>query len=742
MGLRVDVEISDGKVVKGAKTVERSLNDIDKAASKTEKAVNELQVKVDSFVSTQTGLGRTINESNQIVSANGRVLKGLTHEYNQLLVASKKLDTGTDALGAGLEGLGQDSDEAARQIAQLQRQVDIANVRMVEGARGAKLFEASLNTSSKATAAQHAEIQRLTGQLHDLNRQTGGGRGMALTNIGYQLQDATVQLQMGTSAFVVAAQQVPQALVGFGPMGAIAGTVVALGAALGGVLAPNLFKTTNHLKDVATAVEQAERALSVSAEGIFTFTEDVKLLAKYNLQLADSFIEVAKAQNTQAQVAAQAALRDAFKSTAEASIDLTQSLTGTLRPTTQQRDLALGLADTMLKLSKGENLAAEEQVKLLDTLRQLEPTTDSAKSRVNALITSITDYGLTSAKTEQLNKFLGKSFQELSKSEFESSNASRIATESRNAQNAAQKEAIRLMKEEASFAQEAIEAEQRRRQGLTQQFEQTQFAVLSPEEQQRMQLEKTLMMISEYGALSAEAEQQAQDLRTAVVAQAEKDRFTLQAREQTKTLGMVSSGFDSLSQIAGAFVGDQENQSKDALRFQQGLQVAAASMNLASVVLSAMNDPTAITLPQKLAQAGAIAAAAAPLVSTIAQATFATGGYVAGGGTGTSDSINARLSNGEFVMRETVTRRHRSALDYMNRTGDLPSSGSGTQINMTVIDNAGVNVSTETQQNGDIIMTIDKRMAEKLPGMMGKELANPNSQASASVRKQFRVQRN
>lgn len=47
--------------------------------------------------------------------------------------------------------------------------------------------------------------------------------------------------------------------------------------------------------------------------------------------------------------------------------------------------------------------------------------------------------------------------------------------------------------------------------------------------------------------------------------------------------------------------------------------------------------------------------------------TFARGGYVAGPGTGTSDSIDAKLSNGEFVVTAEATRRYgRATLDAMN----------------------------------------------------------------------------
>ena len=44
---------------------------------------------------------------------------------------------------------------------------------------------------------------------------------------------------------------------------------------------------------------------------------------------------------------------------------------------------------------------------------------------------------------------------------------------------------------------------------------------------------------------------------------------------------------------------------------------------------------------------------------------FATGGYVTGPGTGTSDSINARLSNGEYVIPAAITKRVRPFLDAL-----------------------------------------------------------------------------
>ncbi len=53
----------------------------------------------------------------------------------------------------------------------------------------------------------------------------------------------------------------------------------------------------------------------------------------------------------------------------------------------------------------------------------------------------------------------------------------------------------------------------------------------------------------------------------------------------------------------------------------------------------------------------------------------ATGGYITGTGTGTSDSIPARLSNGEYVVNAEETAQHRQLLDLIN-SGRLTSMAS------------------------------------------------------------------
>ena len=66
----------------------------------------------------------------------------------------------------------------------------------------------------------------------------------------------------------------------------------------------------------------------------------------------------------------------------------------------------------------------------------------------------------------------------------------------------------------------------------------------------------------------------------------------------------------------------------------------------------------------------------ATAVSTVKSANFAEGGKVNGPGTGTSDSIPANLSNGEFVMTAKATKIFEPLLTVMN------SIGAGVPISM------------------------------------------------------------
>ncbi len=110
---------------------------------------------------------------------------------------------------------------------------------------------------------------------------------------------------------------------------------------------------------------------------------------------------------------------------------------------------------------------------------------------------------------------------------------------------------------------------------------------------------------------------------------------------------------------------------------------------------------------------------------------FAEGGLVAGPGTGTSDSISARLSNGEFVMPAMRVNQFGPGFFEGIRTGDLKpmdlagvrsgsngSAGSQTNIHFAGIhDNEGAALKAlESQRGQKWLIDFNKRTAHQVTG--------------------------
>ena len=80
-------------------------------------------------------------------------------------------------------------------------------------------------------------------------------------------------------------------------------------------------------------------------------------------------------------------------------------------------------------------------------------------------------------------------------------------------------------------------------------------------------------------------------------------------------------------------------------------------------------------------------------IKKIKEQKYAEGGYVSGAGSGTSDSIPARLSNGEFVQKASAVDYY--GVDYMNAINNkkIPKFAMGGLVTPTPINNAARSVS-------------------------------------------------
>lgn len=133
---------------------------------------------------------------------------------------------------------------------------------------------------------------------------------------------------------------------------------------------------------------------------------------------------------------------------------------------------------------------------------------------------------------------------------------------------------------------------------------------------------------------------------------------------------------DAFSGLTGSLMGlvDESSTAYAALfAVQKSLNFAQAVMNGYTAISAAWaSAPFPYNMPavaMATVQSGVLQAA----IQAVTPA-FANGGLVRGPGTGTSDSINARLSNGEFVMTAEATKRvGPDTLNAINKGKDLSS---------------------------------------------------------------------
>lgn len=98
------------------------------------------------------------------------------------------------------------------------------------------------------------------------------------------------------------------------------------------------------------------------------------------------------------------------------------------------------------------------------------------------------------------------------------------------------------------------------------------------------------------------------------------------------------------------------------------MSAAGTAGALAGATLAASSAMYALVAATYAAAGAQGASAGSSLIKgALGAVTFAaSGGYIRGPGSGTSDSISAMLSNGEFVMNAAATRKHRYMLEALN----------------------------------------------------------------------------
>lgn len=122
-----------------------------------------------------------------------------------------------------------------------------------------------------ATDQVRTALINKTAGINTMNKAMFAGRQMSrqmragFGQMGHQIQDIAVQLQMGQNAMLVFAQQGSQIASLFGPGGALVGAIMAVGGAIAMTLIPNLDKTEETLDDIIEKGTQYKDLLELAA---------------------------------------------------------------------------------------------------------------------------------------------------------------------------------------------------------------------------------------------------------------------------------------------------------------------------------------------------------------------------------------------------------------------------------------------------------------------------------------------
>lgn len=207
-----------------------------------------------------------------------------------------------------------------------------------------------------------------------------------------------------------------------------------------------------------------------------------------------------------------------------------------------------------------------------------------------------------------------------------------------------------------------------RERNLAEMDEHQRALLLAQEEAAQQNLDNIIAQGQLQGETEAEFNARKIEAQKAVLDATKNTNAQIIANEQAKAQAMktITSSLTSLLDTLG-----EEN--KVFAKMSKIITLAQIAIDTGKALSAGIASASSMPFPANIAAiattVATILANVATAISTVKSAKFATGGKVVGPGTGTSDSIPAMLSNGEFVMTANATRMFEPVLMAMNNIG-------------------------------------------------------------------------
>lgn len=333
--------------------------------------------------------------------------------------------------------------------------------------------------------------------------------------------------------------------------------------------------------------------------------------------------------------------------------------------------------DLRAKLAKEKNLTAKERTAINEQIVSLESIKDNElkelAARQEAEALRFTNDLL--AKRLEVAQSGTREEMELRRQQLENQKAADLAALEQSTLSESQKAEMRIAiiqgyvaKVKALQAQWASEEQQR--EALN--YEARVLEATTEQERLAAQLEQAKFLrdsARQQEVESAEAFRVRQlELQAQYVA-AQKALADQEVAIQRAKFAAIGGALGAASQLLGQFSSD----SKAAAVASKALALGQIAVSQGVAIAEGVKQAQSVPFPANIA---AIATTVATILSTIVSAVktvksakFAEGGLVEGAGTGTSDSIAARLSNGESVMTAKTTEMFAPLLSTLNQLG-------------------------------------------------------------------------
>lgn len=216
-------------------------------------------------------------------------------------------------------------------------------------------------------------------------------------------------------------------------------------------------------------------------------------------------------------------------------------------------------------------------------------------------------------------------------------------------------------------------------------------------------------------------------------------KLKLRQQSESRVRQATAQGLDALAGIIEAGGGKQTKAYRAVFAASRAFALADSIAKVAQAQAQALADPTAVTLPQKIANYTAVATAGAGLISSLQTDNgFKDGGYT--GDIGVND-VAGVVHGREYVMPASRTSQYRDELEQMRR-GSFGGNQRG-GMNVKIINNVSDRVEATVSEapDGSLITTIDERIALNTPGIVADQLGDPYSQTTETLESRYNMER-